>query len=251
MINKTILLGLVAISFVAGTIMTGTMTYGAKGGDPIVDALNSITNAIKGINPTVNVNPTPITINAPQGPPGGQGIQGNPGQACWDLNNNGIGDLPVEDTSRDGVVDINDCKGPRGDTGTSSDIADLELRIDTLENIVANINKVPTVNAGVDQTITGVILPGGCFGPACVPESLSCTTTLAGIASDDGLKQPITTTWKHTGVASFDPSDLNTSINFLAPTSTLFGPAQAEFELEVYDGFYTDTDTVKITCNLP
>jgi hypothetical protein len=88
MINKTILVGLVAISFVAGSIMTGTMAEGAKAADPIVTALNSIAAAISGIQPNVNVNPTPVTINAPQGiqgitgvtgATGPQGITGEPG----------------------------------------------------------------------------------------------------------------------------------------------------------------------------
>jgi len=54
----------------------------------IVSALQAIANAISGINPTVNVNPTPvtvnvnptpITINAPQGEKGIQGVKGDKG----------------------------------------------------------------------------------------------------------------------------------------------------------------------------
>jgi hypothetical protein len=40
MTNKTILLGLVAISFVAGSIMTGTMAY-ANSVDPLI-AINAV-----------------------------------------------------------------------------------------------------------------------------------------------------------------------------------------------------------------
>ena len=40
-----------------------------------------------------------------------QGPQGDPGQACWDLNNNGVGDVPAEDTNGDNNVDILDCRG--------------------------------------------------------------------------------------------------------------------------------------------
>jgi len=141
-------------------------------------------------------------------------------------------------------------QGEQGPAGTS-DITDLELRIDALENAFASINKVPTVDAGVDQTITGVILPAGCTFGLCVPESLSCTTTLAGVASDDGLNQPLTTTWKVTGTASFDPSDLNTPITFVIPSSTPAFLSFLQFELEVNDGFYTVTDTVQINCNHP
>lgn len=37
------------------------------------------------------------------------GSAGSDGQACWDLNNNGVGDLPDEDANGDGVVDVYDC----------------------------------------------------------------------------------------------------------------------------------------------
>ena len=40
-----------------------------------------------------------------------QGAKGDPGQACWDLNNNGIGDVGTEDTNGDGDVDVQDCRG--------------------------------------------------------------------------------------------------------------------------------------------
>src|SRR5210317_2412683 len=42
------------------------------------------------------------------GAPGVDGADGANGQACWDLNNNGVGD-PDEDLNNDGVVDVYDC----------------------------------------------------------------------------------------------------------------------------------------------
>lgn len=42
---------------------------------------------------------------------GTDGATGAAGQACWDLNNNGVGDLPDEDLNGDGVVDVDDCSG--------------------------------------------------------------------------------------------------------------------------------------------
>ena len=39
------------------------------------------------------------------------------GLACWDLNGNGVKDLPHEDVNGDGKVDVLDCKGPKGDRG--------------------------------------------------------------------------------------------------------------------------------------
>jgi hypothetical protein len=49
-----------------------------------------------------------------QGPQGPAGNDGTNGTACWDLNDNGIGDLPAEDINGDMVVDVNDCIGPAG-----------------------------------------------------------------------------------------------------------------------------------------
>ena len=101
MTNKAIIAGLVAIAFVAGSIMTSSAIFAEKDdgkkGDPIVNALNNIATTISGIHPTVNVNPTPvavsvdptpvtvnvdptpITINAPQGEKGIQGVKGDKG----------------------------------------------------------------------------------------------------------------------------------------------------------------------------
>ena len=42
---------------------------------------------------------------------------GTPGQACWDLNNNGTRDVAQEDSNGDGLVDIDDCQGPKSDKG--------------------------------------------------------------------------------------------------------------------------------------
>ncbi len=43
------------------------------------------------------------------GPPGAAGVDGSDGINCWDLNQNGIPDLPDEDLNGDGVVDVLDC----------------------------------------------------------------------------------------------------------------------------------------------
>lgn len=43
------------------------------------------------------------------GATGAPGADGADGIACWDLNGNGIGDLPDEDLNGDGVVDVLDC----------------------------------------------------------------------------------------------------------------------------------------------
>ncbi len=53
----------------------------------------------------------------PQGETGPQGPQGDAGTACWDLNGNGVADLPDEDINEDGVADVLDCQGAQGETG--------------------------------------------------------------------------------------------------------------------------------------
>jgi len=65
MTRTTLVLAVVG-AFVFGSIATGTMTYAAPGGSGdmlIVEAINALTIAVQGINPTVNVDPTPITVN--------------------------------------------------------------------------------------------------------------------------------------------------------------------------------------------
>ena len=65
MTRTTLVLAVVG-AFVIGSIATGTMTYAAPGGSGdslIVAAINALTTAVQGIEPTVNVDPTPITVN--------------------------------------------------------------------------------------------------------------------------------------------------------------------------------------------
>ncbi|MCK4444962.1 MAG: hypothetical protein KAW09_10485 [Thermoplasmata archaeon] len=65
----------------------------------------------------------------PQGPQGTQGTAGADGTPCWDLNENGLRDLPAEDNNGDAAVDVNDCtglmgaEGPQGPAGPGSLIA--------------------------------------------------------------------------------------------------------------------------------
>ena len=56
------------------------------------------------------------------GAAGPAGADGADGISCWDLNQNGIGDLPDEDTNGDGVVDVLDCQ-PAPPQGVGNTIA--------------------------------------------------------------------------------------------------------------------------------
>ncbi len=48
------------------------------------------------------------------GAAGVPGAGGSDGISCWDLNENGVPDLPDEDTNGDGVVNVEDCRAPGG-----------------------------------------------------------------------------------------------------------------------------------------
>ncbi|MFC1935943.1 hypothetical protein ACFLX9_04240, partial [Chloroflexota bacterium] len=64
-----------------------------------------------------------LDCQGPTGEQGDPGPQGDPGEtgtdglACWDLNGNGVGDIGTEDTNSDDSVDVDDCKGLKGDQG--------------------------------------------------------------------------------------------------------------------------------------
>ena len=60
------------------------------------------------------------------GDDGRDGADGAAGLACWDLNENGVKDLPDEDLNGDGVVDVNDCNGLIGGGPPPTGITPLE-----------------------------------------------------------------------------------------------------------------------------
>ena len=47
------------------------------------------------------------------------GCKGDPGTNCWDLNGDGVKNVPQEDINGDGSVDIADCRGPAGPAGAT------------------------------------------------------------------------------------------------------------------------------------
>ena len=48
------------------------------------------------------------------GEDGAAGAEGPAGINCWDLNENGIADLPDEDTNGDGIINVEDCRSTGG-----------------------------------------------------------------------------------------------------------------------------------------
>ena len=88
----------IVVAFVVGSIVTGTTALAAPPEEKalvlaIQVGLQAIVDAINGVNPTVNVDPTPITVNAPQGEKGDKGDKG----ATGDTGAKG-------DTGADGVI---------------------------------------------------------------------------------------------------------------------------------------------------
>jgi hypothetical protein len=57
-----------------------------------------------------------LAINS-EGPPGSDGIDGEDGINCWDLDSDGECDLASEDTNGDSMCDALDCQGPEGPPG--------------------------------------------------------------------------------------------------------------------------------------
>ena len=84
-----------------------------------------------------------------RGAAGTDGDDGAAGLACWDLNGNGVGDIPDEDTNGDGVVDVDDCRAV-GDTieiGTGDELT--EEQIEELGGLVADIVDVQVASPPV------------------------------------------------------------------------------------------------------
>jgi len=60
--------------------------------------------------------------SGPAGATGVDGAAGSDGISCWDLNENGVGDLPDEDLNGDGVVDVLDCNVAADDGGSAVEV---------------------------------------------------------------------------------------------------------------------------------
>lgn len=86
---------------------------------------------------------TVVDLTGPKGEKGEKGDPGEPGINCWDLNQNGVPDLPDEDRNNDGAVNVLDCIGPKGEKGSSggSTIAIVALVIAVLA-LVATLTMV-------------------------------------------------------------------------------------------------------------
>ena len=114
---------------------------------------------------------------------GAVGAAGSGGISCWDLNENGIGDLPDEDINGDGVVDVFDCQTPP----SAEVIPGVNNAFDSITGVAASLTASGTYDAmsdfsydAVTETITlaaGAIPFGGLF------VSITGDATLGGVTS--------------------------------------------------------------------
>lgn len=97
------------------------------------------------------------------------GPAGRDGLNCWDLDGDGAKDLPDEDANGDDIVDVLDCKGPKGDTGPpgqDADVSSLQAQIDELKHrvfVLEHPNGTPCDDNNPD-TIADTYHDGVCQG---------------------------------------------------------------------------------------
>jgi hypothetical protein len=104
------------------------------------------------------------------GPAGPAGPAGQRGQACWDLNNNGVGNVATEDRDGDGLVNVDDCRGDPGPSGAPAS---------TFAVCGANTNSCNSACGGsefvlADLSENGSGTPGA--GCSAVADGGSCTS---------------------------------------------------------------------------
>lgn len=128
------------------------------------------------------------------GTDGTDGADGAAGLNCWDLNENGVGDLPDEDLNSDGVVDTNDCNGLIG-TGGDREAALAKVQTESCSTCHGEVGQQhqDVYNRYVDESklvltfdsVSSVAEGGGTFA---VTLNFSITQNGAGYV-DPGLSQ--------------------------------------------------------------
>jgi hypothetical protein len=98
---------------------------------------------------------------------------------CWDLNLNGEGDLPDEDTNGDGVVNILDCRGPAGPPGPAGPTG-----------AAGSSGSPGAAGAAGTAGAPGAAGPAGPAGPRG-PQGPSGEQGLAGPTGADGAQGPV------------------------------------------------------------
>ncbi|HTD81891.1 MAG TPA: hypothetical protein VK723_07060 [Thermoplasmata archaeon] len=93
----------------------------------------------------------------------GPGPAGAPGTACWDVNQNGRPDIPLEDRNGDGTADVGDCAGRPGEQG-------LVAYVEQEGGWTINATCTHYANANVSITVPG---PGTIIASATIQVTLT------------------------------------------------------------------------------
>ncbi len=106
---------IVIIAVVVALMATASTANAAKPTDPLIpvwDAINILQSHVSDLyNITAGLQNQISNIQLIPGQKGEKGL------ACWDLNGDGVGNIP-EDINLDGNYDTLDCKGTKGDIGS-------------------------------------------------------------------------------------------------------------------------------------
>lgn len=137
----------------------------------------------------------PQGARGPAGPAGVAGATGERGFACWDLNQNGLGELDTEDINGDNSLDALDCFGPRGLPGFAGrpGIACWDLNGDGLGQLdPEDINGDGHLDA---LDCRGAIGPVGAAGPQgqAGPQGAVGPPGVVGLPGDDADLEFIST----------------------------------------------------------
>jgi len=139
------------------------------------------------------------------GKDGQDGSAGLDGTNCWDLNNNGVGDLPDEDLNNDGVVDVKDCNGLIGGDTVSERVAASKPESCNTCHVEAGANHSAIYESYVDES--------------------NLTLSVDSVSSVDNLDGTfdVTTTFTVGGSAFVDIASLNQLSGYAAPYDSATG----------------------------
>lgn len=100
-------------------------------------------------------------LQGPQGAWGTNGTNGVDGIPCWDLNENGVGDLPDEDITGDGEVNVADCTGatgPQGPMGPSGNGTVMAWTVTSMNTQVTNCTQLLGFTVTIDVPSDGHVV---------------------------------------------------------------------------------------------
>jgi hypothetical protein len=137
------------------------------------------------------------------------------GIACWDLNGNGVGDLPAEDINVDLVVDVNDCTGAQGPQGLQGPpgppAAVLWAVVELDGTLVRSSNAVAATDQGIGQyTVTFNQNVRACVYIATLGLTGSSFTAPPGSVTVVGEGMDVNGVW----ISTYDENGVSTDMSF-------------------------------------